>query len=71
MEKVLAGAEPSKIEFRVIRPNKTERIIISQGEVVRDKEGNPLKMIGTVFDITNQKKIEQAEKKYHDFVQNS
>jgi PAS domain S-box-containing protein len=71
VENVLAGFEPNRIEFRILRPDKTERIVISQGKVFRDDAGNPLKMIGTVFDITSQKRIQQAEKKYEDFVLNS
>jgi PAS domain S-box-containing protein len=71
IEKVLAGFEPNRIQFRILRPDKTERIVISQGKIFRDGAGIPLKMIGTLFDITDQKKIQQAEKKYQDFVQNS
>ncbi len=57
VENVLAGVEPYKIEFRIIRPDNTERILISQGEVFRDKDSNPLKMIGTVIDVTEHKMV--------------
>jgi PAS domain S-box-containing protein len=53
VENVLAGVEPYKIKFRIIRPDKTERIVISQGEVVRDNDNKPVKMIGIVSDITD------------------
>ncbi|MEW6584080.1 MAG: histidine kinase, partial [Nitrospirota bacterium] len=41
------------------RPDGSERIVHEEGEVVFDDAGKPLRMVGTVQDITELKKIEQ------------
>jgi PAS domain S-box-containing protein len=55
----LAGGQPLDIEFRVVRPDRTERIVHSLAEVVRDRTGMPLRMSGTSRDITEQKRAEE------------
>jgi PAS domain S-box-containing protein len=62
VENVLAGDEPYMIEFRIIRPDKTERSILAQGEVYRDVENSPVRMLGTSLDITERKKYEEQLK---------
>jgi len=59
-------AEPNKkydIEHRVIRPDGSQRIVHEQGEVTFDRNGKAVRMIGTVHDITERKKIEQSLRK--------
>ncbi|MHB8645980.1 MAG: response regulator [Thermomicrobiales bacterium] len=53
----LAG-QPFVTEYRVVWPDGTGRVLVAQGEVVRDEADAPLKMIGTILDITEQKRIE-------------
>jgi len=48
------------VEHRVVRPNGTERIVYERGEVIFDDAGKPVRMIGTVHDITE---FRQAENK--------
>ncbi len=62
VENILAGDEPYKIELRIIRPDKTERSILAQGEVYRDEENSPVRMLGTSLDITERKKYEEQLK---------
>jgi PAS domain S-box-containing protein len=62
-KKTLDGEMPFKIEFRIIRPDGTERTILSQGEVCRDEDNEPIRMVGTVLDITEQKQAEDAMRK--------
>jgi PAS domain S-box-containing protein len=45
-------------EFRIIRPNGEVRWIVAKGSVFRDKEGNPLRMLGVHIDITDKKQLE-------------
>jgi PAS domain S-box-containing protein len=75
VENVLEGAEPYKIEFRIIRPDKTERIVISQGDVVRDNDNKSVKMIGTLFDITDHKilldEYRRSSERFQAFMDNS
>ncbi|OQW93413.1 MAG: hypothetical protein BWK79_11265 [Beggiatoa sp. IS2] len=51
---------PYNIEYRIIQKNGTERIVHTQGEVLRDAKGHALQMLGTLQDITERKQI-QAE----------
>lgn len=59
----LAGTRPYDVEFRIIRPDGSERFIHSQAEVVRDKAGTPVRMTGTSHDITERKQTEDKLRK--------
>jgi PAS domain S-box-containing protein len=54
------GQQPFHIEHRIVRPDGSERLVEEQGEVLRDQRGRALRMIGTVLDITDRKRIEAA-----------
>jgi PAS domain S-box-containing protein len=75
VENVLSGVKPYKIEFRIIRSDKTERNVLSQGEVLRDKDNDPLKMLGTLSDITDlhivQNEIRKSNERFRAFMKNS
>ncbi|MBN2294273.1 MAG: PAS domain-containing protein [Pirellulales bacterium] len=47
------------IDHRIIRPDGTERIVHEHGKVTFDLEDKPVRMIGTVHDVTEQKKLER------------
>ena len=51
-------ATPYSIEHRVIRPDGSERTVHGRGEVTFDREGKPVRMVGTVHDITDLKRAE-------------
>ena len=61
-------------EFRVVRPDGTERWFIDQGEVVRDEQGQPIYMSGACVDITERKQAErslrESEERFRLFVNN-
>jgi PAS domain S-box-containing protein len=59
VDEVLKGKQPYHLEFRIVLPNHEERTILAQGEVYRDSDGNPIRMLGTVLDITEHKQAEQ------------
>jgi PAS domain S-box-containing protein len=48
------------IEFRVVRPDGSERIVHGRGEVLFDADRKPVNMVGTVLDITERKQAEEA-----------
>ena len=50
--------KPYSIEHRVIRPDGSEGMVHERGEVSFDKSGKPIRMIGTVHDITELKRAE-------------
>lgn len=45
-------------EYSIILPDGTMKFTHTKGELIRDKEGRPLKMFGVVQDITDRKKME-------------
>ncbi len=52
------------IEHRIVKPNAEIRWVRENAKIILDeKTGAPLKMIGTVEDITDRKKAELAQKK--------
>lgn len=51
-----------KMECRIIRPDKSVRWILSCAENVKDEQGKPIRMIGTIVDITDRKEQEQHER---------
>jgi len=51
------------IEHRVARPDGSIRIVQARGEVTFDHDGKPVRMIGTVLDVTERKQTEEALQK--------
>ncbi|MGB9939436.1 PAS domain S-box protein [Methanosarcina sp.] len=52
--------EPYSIDFRIISASGEEHVLHSQGEVIFDEKNTPIGMRGTVQDITEQKRAEEA-----------
>jgi PAS domain S-box-containing protein len=46
-------------EHRLVRPDGTVRFVHLRGEVVLDSSGTPVRMIGTLQDITERKRLEE------------
>lgn len=59
LHRALHEGKPYNIEHRIILPDGTVRFVNERGEVTRDKDGNPVRIFGTVEDITHRKKVEQ------------
>jgi PAS domain S-box-containing protein len=51
---------PFDIEHRVVSQSKGVRTVHAQARVFRDHDGNPIRMVGTVQDITERKAAEAA-----------
>jgi PAS domain S-box-containing protein len=56
----IQGDSAYDVEYRVVRPSGEVRVIRSQGEVTKDESGRPLRMFGTMQDITELKQAEEA-----------
>ena len=54
---------PYSIDHRIVLPDGTERVVHEQGEVIFDQAGKPLRMSGTVQDITERKRAEDEVRK--------
>ena len=50
---------PYFIQHRVIRPDGSERIVEERSTVLRDPAGRPVRMVGTVLDVTERQRLEQ------------
>jgi PAS domain S-box-containing protein len=59
-EEALRGGVRTDIEHRIVRPTGEVRIVHSQGDVKSDRSGRPYQMFGTVQDITERKRAEEA-----------
>ena len=55
----LHRGEPYDFEHRIVLPDGEERIVHRRAEVVSDEEGEPLKMVGTVQDVSERKRAEE------------
>ncbi|WP_438026657.1 PAS domain-containing protein [Sorangium sp. So ce233] len=56
----LHGAEPYRVDYRIIRPDGEERVIHTVADVLRAEDGTALRMIGTALDVTEQRRVEDA-----------
>jgi two-component system, cell cycle sensor histidine kinase and response regulator CckA len=56
----LAGKHPQDIEFRIIHPDRTIRTLMGSGSLKCAPDGTPLRLIGTIQDITERKRAENA-----------
>lgn len=59
MERSLHENEPYAIDHRVVRKDGEVRVVRTQSEITRNSEGRPIRMAGTVLDITEQRFAEQ------------
>ena len=72
IENAIKGKEEFDIEFRIIWPDKSIRYIKGNAIVQRNAKGEATRMVGTNWDITEQKKqmelVTQNEKKFRDLL---
>ncbi len=59
IEECVATGKPIELEHRVIWPDGTVRYVLGKGEAILDETGTPVKLVGTVQDITERKKIQE------------
>ena len=52
--------QPYVLDHRIVRPDGSVRIVSEQAEVVLGPEGEPIRLIGTVQDVTERKQAEAA-----------
>lgn len=58
-------AKGYEIEYRIIRPDGTERVLFSRADLTCDKDGQAVRMNGIVQDISERKKAEQLLERNH------
>ena len=60
LRKCIEQRGPCEVQFRILRPDGTQRIIDSKAEIELDSAGNPITAAGTAQDVTEIKRLEQA-----------
>ena len=56
----LASRSPADLEFRVVQPGGEVRVLSGRGTLERDAQGRPRRLVGTVQDVTERARSEQA-----------
>jgi PAS domain S-box-containing protein len=62
----LRTGQPFTCDHRILLPDGSQRTVSGRGEVVVNEIGEPVKMIGTVQDVTDLKQAEQALRRSED-----
>ncbi|MGB8437669.1 MAG: PAS domain S-box protein, partial [Burkholderiales bacterium] len=57
-DSALAGGPRYDVEYRIVRPDGTVRVVHSRGDVVRDESGRPIRQFGVMQDITELRQME-------------
>jgi PAS domain S-box-containing protein len=60
IEDAISGRQPYHTEHRIVPPSGDVEWVEGNGVVYRDELGRPIRMVGTVRNITQQKRMEQA-----------
>ena len=59
VEASIADGTPYELEHRIVRPDGEIRDVVSRGEPVFNRQGQVIKLVGTLTDITSRKRLEQ------------
>ncbi len=59
IEKALSDQIPYSIDYRLVRPDGTECIVHEQVEIILNAASQPIRLIGTVQDITERQRAEE------------
>jgi PAS domain S-box-containing protein len=57
IEQAMRERRPWEIEYRIVRRDGV-RILLARGQVIADEGGKPVRMVGTVQDVTERREIE-------------
>jgi len=60
LQNLYAGISGTEWEYRVVRPSGEVRVVHLRGNVTRDDAGRPRRTFGTVQDVTEQRRAEEA-----------
>ena len=75
LEAAIKGEQDYNVDHRIVRPDGKIIWVQAQAELVKDQAGNPVKLLGTMLDITERKRAEEtileSEEKYRTLVSQS
>lgn len=66
-DQAIRKGAPFDLEYRVVRPDGSIRHVQSLGEPVVGSQGKVVKLVGTLLDITERKRAEEALRREHAF----
>lgn len=64
VEQAMLNNHPYQVELRAILPNKQIRWLATNAQVIRDDSGDPVRMIGATYDVTERKDIEKQKDEF-------
>jgi PAS domain S-box-containing protein len=67
LERTVRDAAAFNFEYRIVRPDGSVRHVQSVGEPVLDGRGRVQQLVGTLLDITDRKRAEEALRREHAF----
>ena len=67
VQRALANDETYSIDHRIIQSGGTERVVHERAEVTFDELGKPIRMAGTMHDITERNKAQDRMRHGADF----
>jgi PAS domain S-box-containing protein len=65
IEQALADGRPFEFEHRVVLPDGQTKVVHGRGEVAADAAGRPARLIGTVQEVTEQRRLEEQLRQAH------
>ncbi len=60
VQSAVRGEKEYALEFRVVWPDKSVRYLETKATILRDDSGKPIRMLGTNWDVTERKQVEDA-----------
>jgi len=63
--------QPMEQEYRLLRPDGSVRHILSRNETMLDADGDPIRLVGTVLDISDRKQAQEALQETNDQLMNA
>lgn len=66
IERALAGLEPYRIEYRIVRPDRSQRWLEAIGDVQRDASGEPIRMHGVCMDVTERREADEVRARLYE-----
>ena len=61
--KALYHQQPYSLDHRIMLPDGSERVVHEEGKVSFDQTGTPVRMLGTIQDVTERKRVEAELRK--------
>lgn len=71
INETITNSNPLDIEYRVLRPDGLQRIVHTRGAVVSSDRGRPMRMVGTVQDVTERREMEETLKAHAEELERS